>query len=97
MELIILSRVGVTIDGVLDWILHLLTSYTHHSELQVIIALSLISTNHYMLSVLQPVVSSRAVPQQRLLTVEILQLPALGSFLSSEYSASEFSHFTPTS
>jgi hypothetical protein len=46
MELIILSRVRVTIDGVLDWILDLLTSYAHHSELQVITTLSLISTIH---------------------------------------------------
>jgi hypothetical protein len=33
-----------TIDGVLDWILDLLTTYTHNSELQVITAPSLIST-----------------------------------------------------
>jgi hypothetical protein len=33
----------VTLDGVLDWILDLLTTYTHNSELQVIIASSLIS------------------------------------------------------
>jgi hypothetical protein len=28
---IVLSRVGVTIDGVSDWILDLLTAYTHDS------------------------------------------------------------------
>jgi hypothetical protein len=37
--------------------------------------------------------SSPAVPCQGLLTVEILQLPALMSFLSGEYPATEFSQF----
>jgi hypothetical protein len=68
----------------IDWILDLLSTYAHHSELHIIITLTLISTLHkspqYPLSLFQPAVSSRAVPWQRLLTVEILQLPALRSF-----------------
>jgi hypothetical protein len=31
-------RECVTVDGVLDWILDLLTTYTHNTELQVITA-----------------------------------------------------------
>jgi hypothetical protein len=38
------TRMCVTVDGVLDWILDLLITYTHDSELQVIIAPSPIST-----------------------------------------------------
>jgi hypothetical protein len=78
----ILSRVWVTIDGVLDWILNLLTIYTHNSELQIIAAPSLISTFYksleHLLILFQPVVSSPAVLWQRLLTMEILQLPRSG-------------------
>jgi hypothetical protein len=63
--------------------LDLLTTYTHHSELQVIKALQPISTPYsspqYTPSPLQPAVSQPAAPWQRLLTVEILQLPALRS------------------
>jgi hypothetical protein len=66
-----------------DWIY---CTYTLHSELQAITALPLISTIHsspqHSLSVFQPAVSSPAVPGQRLLTVKILRLFALGSFLS---------------
>jgi hypothetical protein len=40
----ILSHVEVTIDGILDWWIDLLTTYARHLELQVITALSLIST-----------------------------------------------------
>jgi hypothetical protein len=45
---ITLSRVGcyVTYRRVPDWAIDLLTPYTHHSELQVITALSLIYTLH---------------------------------------------------
>jgi hypothetical protein len=61
-----------------------LTTYTHHSELQVITALSLISTlyksSQHPLS-LFPAVSSSGLPWQRLLTVEILQLHALRFYL----------------
>jgi hypothetical protein len=75
----------------------LLTNYTHHSELQVITAPSLIYTLYksllQTLSLLQPAVSSLAVPWQRLLTLEILLLPALRSLLSSEYFATEISQF----
>jgi hypothetical protein len=81
----ILLRVGVTIDGVLDWLLDLLTTYTHHSELQEITAPPLIATIHksrqHSLSLFQPFVSSTVSPGQRLLTVEILQLHALRSSL----------------
>jgi hypothetical protein len=76
-----LSLVGVTVDGVWvdEWIL--LTTYTHDSELQAIIAPPLISTTHkssqHPLSLFQHAVSSPAVPWQRLLIVEILQLRSL--------------------
>jgi hypothetical protein len=64
-----------------NWWMYLLTDYTHHSELQVITALSLISTFYkspqHPLSLFQPAVSSSAIPWQRLLTVDILQLHAL--------------------
>jgi hypothetical protein len=43
---LILPRVGVTLDGVLDWILDLLAAYTHDSELREITAPPLISTTH---------------------------------------------------
>jgi hypothetical protein len=60
----------------MDWILDILITYTHHSELQVITALWIISTIHrssqHQLKLFQTV-----DPWQRLLTVEILQLPAL--------------------
>jgi hypothetical protein len=42
----IVSRVEVTLDRVLDWILDLVTTYTHNSELQAITAPSLMSTTH---------------------------------------------------
>jgi hypothetical protein len=42
----VLSHVWVTIDGGLDWILDLLTTYTHDSELQAITVSSLISKIH---------------------------------------------------
>jgi hypothetical protein len=61
----IVIRMRITMDGVLNWILDLLTTYTHDSELQAITALPLISTVHKSqqlpLSPLQPVVSSPAV------------------------------------
>jgi hypothetical protein len=40
----VLTRVRVALGGFLDWILDLLTSYTHDSELQVITVPPLIST-----------------------------------------------------
>jgi hypothetical protein len=65
----------------------LLTTYTHDSELQAITAPPLISTihksPHHPLSLLQPAVSSPAVPWQGLLTEEIVQLHALKFFLHS--------------
>jgi hypothetical protein len=69
----------------MDLKLDLFTPCTRHSELQVITTLSLIFTIHtspqHTLSFFQPAVSSPAVSWQGLLTVEILQLPALRSFL----------------
>jgi hypothetical protein len=60
-----------------------LTTCTHHSDLQVIIILSLISTLYkspqHLLSLFRPALSSLAVPWQLLLTAEILQLHALMS------------------
>jgi hypothetical protein len=57
----------------------------HTTQLQVITAPPLISRIHespqHSLSLFQPAVSSSAVPCQRLLTVEILQLHALKSSL----------------
>jgi hypothetical protein len=63
----------------------LLTAYTHDSELQAITTPPLTSIIHKLpqhpLSLFQPAVSSVAVPCQRLLTVQILQLHALKFFL----------------
>jgi hypothetical protein len=65
--------------------MNLLTTYTHDAELQVITAPSLISTlyksQRHLLSLFQLVVFSTAIPWQRLLTVDIIQLSALRSFL----------------
>jgi hypothetical protein len=76
---------GVTMDGGLDLLLDLLITCTHESELRAITAPSIISTIHkspqHPLSLFQPSVSSSAIPWQRLLTVEILQLQALKSSL----------------
>jgi hypothetical protein len=81
--------IWVTIDGVWigEWIYWPLTPL----ELQVITAPLLISTNHQskLRVFFQLAVSSPAVPWQQLLTVEILQLLALRSFLSGEYPATE--------
>jgi hypothetical protein len=67
-----------------DWWMDLLTTYTHHSELQVITALLLTcafyKSPQYMLSLFQHALSS---PWQRLLTVEIFQLDVLRSSLHS--------------
>jgi hypothetical protein len=89
-----MSRIkDVTIDGVWTgyWI------YWHNSELQVIKAPLVISTIHksllQTLSCLQPAVSSTAVSWKRMLIVEILQLPALRSFLSCEYPSTERCQF----
>jgi hypothetical protein len=65
----------------------LLTTYTNNSELQAITAPPLISTIHkspqHPLSLFYPALSLPAVPWQRLLTVEILQLHALRLYLHS--------------
>jgi hypothetical protein len=70
--------------------------HTHDWELQVTTAPPLISTIHkspqQTLSLFQQPMSSPAVPWQRLLTVEILQLPALTSLPSGKYPATELSH-----
>jgi hypothetical protein len=82
----ILTHICVTTDGgrVGKWI-YLLTTYTHDSELQAITLLSLISTNHKLpqhpLSLFESSVISPAVSWQQMLTMEILQLPTLRSFL----------------
>jgi hypothetical protein len=69
----------------LDLWVDLLTTYTHDSEVRVITAPLLISTVHkstqHPLSIFQPTVSSPAVPWQRFLTVEIIQLHSLRSSL----------------
>jgi hypothetical protein len=58
--------------------MNLLTCITHDTELQVITVLSLISTLYkspqHPLRLFQPAMSSSAVPWQRILAVEILQL-----------------------
>jgi hypothetical protein len=71
----------------MDWWMNLLTTYTHDSELQAITALSVISTLYkspqHPLNLFQPAVLSSVVPWQRLLTVQFLQLLALGFYLLS--------------
>jgi hypothetical protein len=71
----------------LDSVLDLLTTYTQHSEQQVITALSLISilykSSQHPLGLFQPAVFAPVVPWRRLLKVEILQLHALRSYLHS--------------
>jgi hypothetical protein len=86
-QFMILSRsMEWTIDGVLNSLLDLLTTYTQDSELEAITAPSLISTIHksaqHPLSLFQPAVFSPVIPWQRLLTMEILQLQALKSSLN---------------
>jgi hypothetical protein len=94
----------------MDWILDLLSTYTHDSELEAITASSLISTIHksppHPLSLSQPAVSLPVVPWQRLLTVEILQLQALRPSLQTplqnstdnlQLTNSQTGGFTPTS
>jgi hypothetical protein len=65
----------------MDWILDLLTTCTHHSKLQVITALSLLSTlyksQQHPLSLFQPAVSATA------LTVEILSFLHSGLFVTA--------------
>jgi hypothetical protein len=69
----------------INWWLDLLTTYTHHLELHIIMAAPLICTIYkspqHQLSLFQPAVPAPAVTWQRLLSVEILQLPVLHSFL----------------
>jgi hypothetical protein len=64
----------------MDWILELQAVTTPP------LITTLYSSLHRLLSLFQPAMSSRTVPWQRLLTVEILQLPTLRSYLSNEYS-----------
>jgi hypothetical protein len=70
-----MSRIGVTIDGV--WIrwLDLLTTYTHHSELQAInSAISQLHTSEFTVtptSVLSLLQSPRSFFWQRILTQEL--------------------------
>jgi hypothetical protein len=81
----------MTIDGVVDWILDLLTTYTHNMELQVnTLNYSNIANLHSLQSIrahaksFQPSVSSPAILWQRLLTVEILQLHAFLFSMNSD-------------
>jgi hypothetical protein len=62
----------------MDWWMDLLTPYTHHLELLSPIS-TLYRSSQHPLSLFQTAMSSTAVPWQRLITVEILQLPALRS------------------
>jgi hypothetical protein len=73
----------VAIDGVWNTDLDLLTTCTHHSELQIITARTLSSTIDKSLAHAKPSKSLLDVSWQRFLTVQIHQLPA---FRSSCYS-----------
>jgi hypothetical protein len=61
----------------LNWWMNLLTTYAHHSELQVIIVLLLVSTLCRLLAHTMSPQSSLGISWQRLLTMEILQFPML--------------------
>jgi hypothetical protein len=81
MIIIVVTCMSVTIDGVSTG-----DSIYYYLELQAITAPPLITiykSLQYPLSFFQPAVSSPDVPWQWLLTVEILQLPALRSYLHS--------------
>jgi hypothetical protein len=71
----------VTIDGVWIGEFGLLTTCTHHSEVPVTTALSLVSTFYKSLAQAKFSQSSLDISWQRLLTVEILQLPLSGPFV----------------
>jgi hypothetical protein len=79
----------------LDWWIDLVITYTHDWELQAITVPPLISTIHkspqHLLSLFQPAISSLAVPLQRLLTLQIIQLHALRSSLHSLLCRTELS------
>jgi hypothetical protein len=57
--------------------------HLHHSELQIKVSQF---TNHYTLSLLQSAVSSTAVPWQRLLTVEMVEIIQLDALRFNLYS-----------
>jgi hypothetical protein len=63
----------------MDWWMDILTTYIHHSERQVIIALLLITTLYKPLAHAKSSQLSLDVSWRRFLTVEILQLPTLRS------------------
>jgi hypothetical protein len=69
-----------------DWIFDVLTTYKCYSELQAITAplliFKILKSSQHSLSLFQPAVSSPAVPWQRLVTMNILQLPTLRSPLN---------------
>jgi hypothetical protein len=100
---ILTPHVRETTDGVLDWRLDLLNTYTHNSLLQVIIMLQLISTIYkspkHTLSLFQPAVIS-CFPAMTL-TVEILQPQCLqlstNSQLTLNYCHSHLSSLTTDS
>jgi hypothetical protein len=92
-NIILLSRFwGVTIDGVWIGEFDLLIICIHYSELQVIIALSLISTlykspQHPLSPFSSLLCLQQPFPSKWILTMEILQLLTLISLLSGEYPA----------
>jgi hypothetical protein len=67
----------------MDWLMDLLTTYTHHPEPQIITALSLISTLHDKFS------PAYSVPTSRCLVTALknrdTSTSVLTSFLSGEY------------
>jgi hypothetical protein len=72
-----LTYCHVTLDGVLDLIFDLLTTLTHYSYLQLIIAPLLISTLYQItLNVFHPAVSSLVISWQLFLTMDIPLLPS---------------------
>jgi hypothetical protein len=90
----------VTIERVLDRIFDLLTTYTHDSELQAITALPLLPTIYkspqHQLRFFEPAVLSVAVPWQRFLTLEIIQLYAVISSLNcGSLPSDSFPHSLP--
>jgi hypothetical protein len=81
--LLLLRFRGVALDGVWIGELDSLTTYINYSALQVITALSLISTLY------QSLAHAKSFQSSLVSKVEILQLSALTSLLSDEYPATE--------
>jgi hypothetical protein len=62
----------------------LLATYKHHSQLQIINSAT-INVHNLQITASNTAVSSTAVRSQRLVTVDIFQVPALTSLPSGEY------------